>query len=55
MLCSETSSGAFPAEALRTMDRICRSAEAATNYGVIHSFIRDFRCREASVLAGSRL
>lgn len=37
------SSGAFPAEALHTMDLICRSAEAATNYAVIHSYIRDFR------------
>ncbi|KAF5842974.1 pyruvate kinase [Dunaliella salina] len=50
MLCSETSSGAFPADALRTMDRICRSAEAATNYGVIHSFIRDFSMKPFNTL-----
>lgn len=41
MLCSETSSGAFPLESLVTMARICRNAEGAMNYASIHNFIRE--------------
>lgn len=45
MLCSETATGSFPVDALVTASRICRNAEAAMNYGTVHSFIRDFSAR----------
>ncbi len=45
MLCSETSSGNFPVECVQTMSRICRNAEGAMNFSVIHSFIRDYSAK----------
>jgi pyruvate kinase len=40
MLCSETSSGAFPADSFATASHIVRNAEGATSYASMHSFIR---------------
>lgn len=40
MLCSETSSGAFPADSFTTAVNIVRNAEHATSYASMHSFIR---------------
>jgi len=45
MLCSETATGMFPVECLTTAVRICRNAEAAINYNIQHSFIRDFSAK----------
>ncbi|GFH12677.1 pyruvate kinase, partial [Haematococcus lacustris] len=50
MLCSETSSGAFPVDSFKTMSQICRNAEGAMNYQVIHSFIRDFSAKPFNTL-----
>ncbi|KAL6747633.1 pyruvate kinase [Haematococcus lacustris] len=50
MLCSETSSGAFPVDSFTTMSQICRNAEGAMNYQVIHSFIRDFSAKPFNTL-----
>jgi len=45
MLCSETASGMFPVDSVVTASRICRNAEHAMNYAMIHSFIRDFSAK----------
>ncbi|PNW83558.1 hypothetical protein CHLRE_05g234700v5 [Chlamydomonas reinhardtii] len=45
MLCSETSSGAFPADSFTTAVNIVRNAEHATSYASMHSFIRDFSAK----------
>jgi pyruvate kinase len=50
MLCSETSSGMFPVDSLKTMHRICVNAEGAINYTAIHSFIRDFSAKPFNTL-----
>lgn len=40
MLCSETATGQFPADAMRTAADIVRNAQHAVNYAALHSFIR---------------
>eukprot|EP00798_Chlamydomonas_sp_ICE-L_P026969 gene26969-34983_t len=45
MLCSETSSGMFPVDSVITTHNLCRNAEHAMNYNVIHSFIRDYTAK----------
>ena len=45
MLCSETANGDFPIESLVTASKICCNAEAAMNYGALHSFVRDFSAK----------
>jgi pyruvate kinase len=45
MLCSETATGTFPVESFVTASKICCNAEAAMNYGTLHSFVRDFSAK----------
>lgn len=40
MLCSETATGSFPADAVKTACKIVRNAQQAVNYAALHSFIR---------------
>lgn len=41
MLSAETAIGSFPVESVQTMAAIVRNAEAATDFGTQHSFVRD--------------
>jgi len=45
MLSGETANGAFPAQAVDTMARICRSAEIGVNYYQAYDFIRNFTAK----------
>jgi pyruvate kinase len=48
MLSAETAIGAFPVESVSTVAAIARNAEAATNYSILHNFIRDVTAKPFS-------
>eukprot|EP00951_Prasinocladus_malaysianus_P049352 scaffold668774_cov61-Prasinocladus_malaysianus.AAC.1 len=50
MLSGETANGAFPANAVDTMARICRSAEIGVNYYQAFEFIRKFTSKPVGTI-----